>query len=143
MRIWSIHPRYLDGKGLVALWREALLARQVLNGKTKGYKNHPQLERFKAAPTPTSRIDQYLSAIYQEAVERGYHFNEKKFVHDFIPRKMTVTRGQMKYETAHLLKKLKKRDAKKYRKLASARTIAPHPMFIAVRGGIEDWEKIE
>jgi hypothetical protein len=26
MRIWTVHPRYLDPKGLVAAWREALLA---------------------------------------------------------------------------------------------------------------------
>jgi len=43
MRIWSLHPKYLDSKGMVALWREALLAKQVLLNKTKGYKNHPQL----------------------------------------------------------------------------------------------------
>jgi len=46
MRIWSLHPKYLDTKGLVALWRDALLARHVLQGKTTGYKNHPQLNRF-------------------------------------------------------------------------------------------------
>jgi hypothetical protein len=49
MRIWSIHPKYLDIKGLVALWREALLAKHVLEGRTKGYRNHPQLDRFKLA----------------------------------------------------------------------------------------------
>ena len=43
MRLWSIHPRYLDSMGLVALWREALLAQAVLRGETKGYKFHPQL----------------------------------------------------------------------------------------------------
>jgi hypothetical protein len=47
MRIWSLHPKYLDAKGLVALWRESLLAKQALESKTKGYKNHPQLNRFK------------------------------------------------------------------------------------------------
>ena len=47
MRLWSVHPKYLDSKGLVALWREALLAKQVLEGGTKGYRNHPQLDRFK------------------------------------------------------------------------------------------------
>ena len=41
MKLWSIHPKYLDAKGLVALWREALLAQKVLDGKTEGYKNHP------------------------------------------------------------------------------------------------------
>ena len=45
MRIWSLHPKYLDAKGIVALWRETLLAKHVLEGKTKGYKNH-SCERF-------------------------------------------------------------------------------------------------
>jgi hypothetical protein len=29
-RIWSLHPKYLDARGLVALWREGLLAQAVL-----------------------------------------------------------------------------------------------------------------
>ncbi|HEU5178767.1 MAG TPA: pyrimidine dimer DNA glycosylase/endonuclease V, partial [Burkholderiales bacterium] len=32
MRLWSLHPKYLDARGLVALWREALLAQAVLRG---------------------------------------------------------------------------------------------------------------
>lgn len=43
MRLWSLHPQYLDAKGLVALWREGLLAQAVLAGQTRGYKRHPQL----------------------------------------------------------------------------------------------------
>jgi hypothetical protein len=52
MRIWSLHPTLLDTKGLVALWREALLAKHVLSGSTIGYQNHPQLKRFKSSPNP-------------------------------------------------------------------------------------------
>jgi len=25
MRLWTLHPKYLDARGLVALWREGLL----------------------------------------------------------------------------------------------------------------------
>lgn len=50
MRIWSVHPSLLDAKGLVACWRETLLAQKVLQGLTKGYKNHPQLDRFSNPP---------------------------------------------------------------------------------------------
>ena len=32
MRLWSLSPRYLDVKGLVAVWREGLLADAVLLG---------------------------------------------------------------------------------------------------------------
>lgn len=46
VRLWSLHPRYLDTAGLTAGWREALLAQKVLTGVTRGYRHHPQLERF-------------------------------------------------------------------------------------------------
>ncbi len=67
MRLWSIHPRYLDRQGLLAVWREGLLAKKVLAGRTKGYKNHPQLERFKNSPRPQAAINTYLWHIFQEA----------------------------------------------------------------------------
>ncbi|MGP1680491.1 MAG: pyrimidine dimer DNA glycosylase/endonuclease V [Giesbergeria sp.] len=36
MRLWSLHPQYLDSKALVALRREGLLAQAVLAGLTRG-----------------------------------------------------------------------------------------------------------
>ena len=63
MRLWSIHPSYLDVKGLGAAWREALLAQKVLEGLTRGYKNHPQLLRFKQAEDPLSAIGTFLGQI--------------------------------------------------------------------------------
>ena len=65
MRLWSLHPKYLDTKGLLALWREGLLAQKVLAGKTKGYKNHPQLDRFKAHGSPRKAIGRYLLDIWK------------------------------------------------------------------------------
>ena len=70
MRLWSLHPKYLDTKGLVALWREGLLARKVLQGQTRGYKYHPQLERFKNHNKPVNAIDTYLLHVYNESVNR-------------------------------------------------------------------------
>ena len=78
MRLWSVHPRYLDARGLVALWREALLAKAVLGGRTKGYRQHPQLTRFRAHPAPRLAINAYLQAIHEEATARGYHFDRRK-----------------------------------------------------------------
>jgi len=49
MRLWSLHPSYLDPQGLVAVWREGLLAQAVLRGQTTGYTRHPQLARFRGA----------------------------------------------------------------------------------------------
>lgn len=78
MRLWSIHPQYLDPQGLVALWREALLARKVLSGLTKGYKHHPQLARFRSCDNPIGAIDWYLSFVLDEARRRNYNFDASK-----------------------------------------------------------------
>lgn len=140
MRIWSIHPKYLDRLGLIALWRETLLAKSILEGKTKGYKNHPQLDRFKKADNPISCINQYLTAVYQEAVKRGYNFDKNKIRWNFKPTILTVTTGQLNYEMSHLLKKLKIRDIAKYNELIGKTKIDPHPIFKPVEGTIEVWE---
>ena len=140
MRIWSIHPKYLDAKGLVALWRETLLAKNVLEGNTKGYKNHPQLIRFSNSDNPLHLINQYLSAVYQESLTRGYHFNKGKFKVDSHRQTLIVTQGQIEYEIQHLLKKLKTRYFEKYNELINQKNIEPHPLFKIVEGEIEDWE---
>ncbi len=142
MRIWSLHPKYLDKKGLLALWRESLLAKKVLEGKTKGYKNHPQLERFKKAANPSDCINQYLVNVYEESVKRGYNFNRNKIKWNFKPTKLTVKRRQLNYERTHLLGKLKIRDIKRYKKLMVQTKFDPHPLFKVVEGDIEEWEKI-
>lgn len=143
MRIWSLHSKYLDSKGLVALWRETLLAKNVLEGKTKGYKNHPQLIRFKLAEKPLQAIHQYLYGVFQESLIRGYHFNEDKFDMHFKTQNLVVTQGQIKYEMQHLGKKLKERDRVKYNDLIDLKSIEPHPLFNIVEGPIEEWEMVE
>ncbi len=140
MRIWSIHPKYLDAKGLVALWRETLLAKHVLEGKTKGYKNHPQLHRFKRVENPLDSISQYLATVYREALERGYKFDNSKFHQKFVPSTLEVTNGQMQYELTHLLRKLKARDIDRFHKLSNVANLDPHPLFVIVEGEIEPWE---
>src|SRR6187200_3317643 len=114
MRIWSLHPKYLDTKGLVALWRETLLAKHVLEGRTRGYKYHPQLNRFKKAKIPVDAINHYLIGIYNEACERNYHFDKEKIDWDARPVKLKVTDGQLAFERKHLLNKLRERDIEKY-----------------------------
>ena len=78
MRLWSLHPKYLDAQGLVALWREGLLARAVLRGNTRGYKHHPQLDRFTAHAQPRLAINAYLAGVHAEAEARGYSFDRTK-----------------------------------------------------------------
>lgn len=142
MRIWSLHPKYLDAKGLVALWRETLLARHVLEGKTKGYINHPQLNRFKTLENPVQAVHQYLAAVYKEALSRGYGFDISKFDLPNTLQQLTVTKGQVNYEAQHLLNKLQTRDPKRFETLHKLITFQTHPMFTIVAGGVADWEVI-
>lgn len=143
MRLWSLHPRHLDAKGLVALWREGLLARKVLQGRTRGYARHPQLERFCRARDPLGAIDAYLSAVLAEAVARGYRFDAGKIGKPGAGRaaRLRVTRGQLAYEREHLMRKLERRDPRRARALAALADPAPHPLFRVVEGGIAGWER--
>jgi hypothetical protein len=142
MRIWSIHPKYLDAKGLVALWREALLARKVLEGKTAGYRYHPQLDRFKESGNPVDAINQYLSSVYDESVDRHFSFDSSKLSKPGIPVVITVTDGQILFEFEHLLGKLKEREIMLYNKLNGTTSVSPHPIFTVIKGEVEKWEKV-
>lgn len=143
MRLWSIHPKYLDRVGLVALWREALLARKVLKGETKGFKNHPQLERFRMHSYPQRAMAHYLTGIWEESRRRGYHFDERKIGTKDTAEKIPVTRGQLRYEFDRLCDKLKRRDPHRYRELQSVKEIDCHLSFRIIEGEIQDWEKTE
>lgn len=143
MRLWSIHPCYLDTKGLVALWREGLLAQHVLLGKTKGYKHHPQLIRFKKmSDCSINAIANYLESIVDEADRRGYSFNRAKITKANQNKKISVTNGQIEYEFKHLLAKLKVRDPVLYEQFKLVEKIKLHPIFKKVSGDIENWEVI-
>ena len=142
MRLWSLHPRYLDAKGLVACWREGLLARKVLLGRTRGYTNHPQLERFRLQKEPVRFIDAYLKAVCDEADERGYNFDRSKLDASTARTKMQVTSGQIEYEWSHLKEKLRLRDPHRLSSFDKETNPAPHPLFRIVAGEIESWEKV-
>jgi hypothetical protein len=140
MRLWSLHPRYLDAKGLVALWREGLLAQKVLAGATKGYRNHPQLSRFRNQPDAQGAIAAYLREVQREAERRGYRFDATKIGQCAERVCITVTRGQMEYELAHLRAKLKLRDPAALQRIAAMNEPEPHPLFEVVAGEVEAWE---
>jgi len=144
MRLWSLHPRYLDAQGLVALWREGLLALAVVEGKTRGYRSHPQLLRFRRQASPATALRAYLAAVLAEARDRGYRFDGKKIApaprrHPSIP----LTRGQLLYEWEHLKGKLRRRDRDRYKQLADIALPLPHPLFSVTEGDPEKWEKRE
>jgi pyrimidine dimer DNA glycosylase len=140
MRLWTLHPKYLDAKGLVALWREALLAQKVLRGKTKGYRHHSQLIRFQAHAKPVAALAAFLKAVHEEATRRGYEFDGSKIARFTEVIVLEETDGQLLYEWTHLRRKLKDRAPKV---LASHQDISspePHPIFRVVRGEVRDWE---
>jgi hypothetical protein len=142
MRLWSLHPKYLDAKGLVALWREALLAQAVLGGKTRGYLHHPQLTRFRASASPLAAISRYLAAVHAEATRRGYAFDASRIVRAPAPPVLAVTSGQLAYEWSHLLAKLATRDARLYEEWRHLAEPECHPLFVPRAGPIESWERI-
>jgi hypothetical protein len=143
MRLWSLHPKYLDPKGLVALWREGLLAQAVLTGQTRGYRQHPQLVRFLHSTTPRKHIAAYLGLIHAEAARRGYCFDARKVGQSGVVMPLIVTQGQLAYEWEHLACKLSRRAPLWLERWAGATKPEPHPLFRVVAGGIADWEVVE
>jgi len=141
MRLWTLHPKYLDAKGLVALWREGLLARAVLRGETKGYKNHPQLIRFKSHAEPITAIDAYLQTILAEAEARGYSFNKSKIGKEIDVEQISVTTGQIAFEWNHLLNKLSARSPEIFQRSKNIAAPECHPFFRVQQGHIEAWER--
>lgn len=141
MRLWSLHPKYLDAKGLVALWREALLAQAVLRGETRGYLNHPQLLRFRQQTHPLSAIASYLVVVYSEAKSRGYSFNLSKVGETETLTCIPVTSGQIEFEMQHLLFKLAVRSPSLYAQFRAISSFETHPLFSIIPGGVESWER--
>ncbi len=140
MRLWTLHPQYLDSKGLVAAWREALLAQKVLQGLTRGYRNHPQLNRFKTVSQPVGAIANFLRGVHGESLVRGYEFSGEKIDSMKFRGRIVCTRGQLLYEWDHLKAKLKVRDPQKYKLVRSIAEPEPHPLFRIVEGDVAEWE---
>jgi hypothetical protein len=140
MRLWTLHPKYLDARGLVALWREALLAQAVLGGHTRGYTRHPQLIRFRDSSSPAESIASYLQAVYAEANKRGYRFDVTKIASIGCIEPIPATSGQLDYEWAHLRAKLRVRAPLWLAGLELRFGPEPHPLFRIVPGAVEGWE---
>ncbi|MBV8544105.1 MAG: DNA lyase [Acidobacteria bacterium] len=139
MRLWSLHPQYLDAKGLVALWREGLLAQAVLAGQTRGYRNHPQLERFRGR---AGAIAFYLHHVADEAEARGYSFDRSKLPRRKFAPMIDVSDGQLRFEWQHLVAKLRERDPARLLRFAEITDPLPHPFFAVVPGSVAAWEKV-
>ncbi len=141
MRLWSLDPAYLDTQGLTALWREGLLAKAVLERRTRGYQHHPQLQRFRVQPDPLAAINAYLWAVWREADRRGYRFDATKLAAERLCPKIRVTEGQLRYEWEHLQAKLQRRAPKQWEQNAAQGELRPHPLMEIVPGPVEPWER--
>jgi hypothetical protein len=142
MRLWTLHPRYLDAKGLVAAWREALLAQKVLLGATSGYKHHPQLIRFLMQDEPVQAIATFLTFLDSEAKLRGYHFDSSKIMPARFSGQIEETSGQLQFEWLHLKRKLELRSPDRYDRYRDVAIAESNPLFNIVQGDVRDWEKI-
>lgn len=138
MRLWTLHPAHLDVRGLTALWREGLLAQKVLAGATRGYRAHPQLQRFSELEDPLGGIRCYLHAVWAEAARRGYRFDASKIGLPLTQLQIAATRGQLWLEWDHLKAKLNARSPS----FACASQPSAHPMFILVDGPPASWERL-
>jgi hypothetical protein len=143
VRLWTLHPKYLDAQGLVAVWREGLLARAVLKGATRGYRQHPQLERFRSHAAPLAAINSYLKTVALEAEERGYSFDRRKIGPCRRGITLSATDGQLAYEWKHLLRKLRARSPGLYARWRRDAHPEAHPMFAIVPGGVQSWERLQ
>lgn len=143
MRLWTLHPRYLDRQGLVALWRETLLAQAVLLGHTKGYRQHPQLARFRDQPDQLAAIGTYLEAVWSEANERDYRFDGAKITPRRTDVRIPATEGQLHFEWSHLTGKLQRRAPQWLAQIEGVNKPVPHPLFRRVPGAVSPWEKVK
>ena len=143
MGLWSIDLGWLDSIGIVALWRESLLARAVLEGKTNGYVNHPQLYRFKSSEKPLAAIETYLYYVFEESLKRGFNFDNEKIRNSLIDKniKISVSQGQLDYELKLLKLKLKQRSQEYYKNISTINKGNLNSMFASHPGSIEVWER--
>jgi hypothetical protein len=141
MRLWTLHPKYLDPSGLTALWRESLLARAILLHRTKGYRHHPQLHRFRALERPLAAINSYLAAVQAEATGRGYRFDASRIGRARVAGTVPEASGQLEFEWQHLQAKLRARNPDWLRGLSGTPLLEPHPLFRVVPGPVQAWER--
>ena len=133
-------------KGLVALWREALLAQAVLRRiarreRSVGYANHPQLSRFLAQRLPMASLALYMRTVHEESLKRGCRFQASRIDGAGDCRRIEVTAGQLRFERRHLLAKLKRREPDHCDLLAADPLPVPNPLFKTVPGGVAEWER--
>jgi hypothetical protein len=113
----------------------------VLRGATRGYRNHPQLARFRQHPAPVSAINHYLLHIANEADARSYCFDRSKIGAVRNRSTMTANSGQLAFELEHLRRKVLARAPSDAARLPTGTGLRAHPLFTIHRGPIAPWER--
>ncbi|MDH5205720.1 MAG: pyrimidine dimer DNA glycosylase/endonuclease V, partial [Hylemonella sp.] len=113
----------------------------VLHGQTRGYRHHPQLDRFRNSDAPLAAMSLFLQAVQTEALSRGYAFDARKIHPVQESVQLPVTAGQMQFEWEHLLAKLQLRKPDLLRRWQSTGAPEAHPLFTVCPGDIEAWER--
>lgn len=130
MCLWSIHPKYLDKLGLIALWREGLLAQKALSVPSTQYIRHSELERFKNNENPLKAIGSYLCYVAAEGAKRGYNFTHERIVYpNFDDYLIIINDDTLNLEVKNLKNKLKLRDKTKFKELTEMSKIESNPAF--------------
>ena len=139
-RIWSLHPKYLDGIEIFFLWRNCIMAKKILDGTEKVNRKFPHLARFESSSNPIGAINIYLSEVYKIASTHGKNFKLDKFDDSFKDISLNVTKGQMEYEVELFKKKLRNRSSDTNALIFKIKIIEPNPLFKVVEGNKEAWD---
>jgi hypothetical protein len=101
------------------------------------------MKRFRDHPHPQRAIAYYLMGVWKEGHRRGYHFNKAKIGAggSLTIQKIPITKGQLRYELQWLCTKVKRRDPPAYQRLLAVASGECHPIFEAIEGAIEEWER--
>jgi hypothetical protein len=157
MRLWSIHPKYYDDSALARCIGEGLGGLRALCGLQKMHRNHPQLERFKKAAFCKHVLAEYIYCCHSESLvrEKAYNF-DFDVMYDYLEGavegvNLPVTTGQIQYECKLLLAKMRSRSKggknRQYIELLrndiNRNQVELHPLFYAVPGPVESWEKVK
>ena len=141
MRLWTLHPKYLDAKGLVAAWREALLAQAVLRDRNDWL---PKPSSTDPVPPLTLTGSKYRVLSSRAACRGKPAWVSVRPRKDRLPRggrsRLKATLGQLGYEWKHLRAKLAIRDKAWLASLGRVARPDAHPTFRVVPGDVEDWE---
>lgn len=146
MRIWSLHPKYLDKKELIDSWNDGLRTIGILTRNHQGSIFRPELSRFRSQSEPIIAVEKYLLSIANEAKRRGYMVDIRKLpsIPVVVSHKIPVSSGQIEYEWRQLMHVLAGRSPGFLRRIEYSPSHDINPIFYKRPGhDIETWEKLD